>query len=41
MARGMPYVISDINGEAGIAQQAKTIIAEHWTVPPPGTGAPP
>jgi hypothetical protein len=34
MARGMPYVICDINGEAVTAQQAKTIIAEHWSVPP-------
>jgi len=34
MARGMPYVICDINGEAVTTQQAKTIIAEHWTVPP-------
>src|SRR5450759_1068743 len=34
MARGMPYVVCDINGEPVTAEQAKTIIAKQWTVPP-------
>jgi transposase len=34
MNRQMPYVICDTNGRAVDAHQAKTIITEHWTVPP-------
>jgi transposase len=34
MTRGMPYVICDTNGHPVDADQAKAIIAEHWTVPP-------
>jgi len=34
MARGMPYVVCDINGEPVTAGAAKTIIAQQWTVPP-------
>jgi len=30
----MPYVVCDINGEPVTAEQAKTIIAKQWTVPP-------
>ena len=33
MARGMPYVICDTDGRPVDADQAKAIIAEHWTVP--------
>lgn len=31
--RGMPYVVCDIDGTPVEADQAKQIIAEHWTVP--------
>jgi transposase len=33
MTRGMPYVICDTHGRAVEPDQAKAIIAEHWTVP--------
>lgn len=33
MNRRMPYVICDTNGRAVDTEEAKTIIAEHWTVP--------
>ena len=33
MHRRMPYVVCDTTGEPVTPQQAKTIIAEHWTVP--------
>jgi hypothetical protein len=34
MTRGMPYVICDTDGHPVEPDEAKTIIAEHWTVPP-------
>ncbi|MDH4145997.1 MAG: IS110 family transposase [Acidimicrobiia bacterium] len=34
MTRAMPYVICDTDGRAVEPDEAKTIIAEHWTVPP-------
>lgn len=34
MNRQMPYVICDTDGRAIDDDQTKTIIAEHWTVPP-------
>jgi transposase len=34
MDRGMPYVICDTDGRPVSAEEANTIIAEHWTVPP-------
>lgn len=34
MNRGMPYVICDTNGRAVDPDEAKAIIAGHWTVPP-------
>jgi hypothetical protein len=33
MSRNMPYVICDTDGHPVTADQAKAIIAEHWTVP--------
>jgi hypothetical protein len=33
MNRGMPYVLCDTDGTAVTAEQAKQIIADHWTVP--------
>jgi hypothetical protein len=33
MDRGMPYVVCDTDGTPVTAEQAKTIIAQHWTVP--------
>jgi len=33
MRRGMPYVICDTDGHPVTADQARTIIAQHWTVP--------
>jgi transposase len=33
MNRGMPYVPCDTDGTAVTAEQAKQIIADHWTVP--------
>jgi len=33
MNRGMPYVICDTDGRPVTPDEAKTIIAEHWTVP--------
>jgi len=33
MRRGMPYVICDTNGRPVTADEARTIIAEHWAVP--------
>ena len=33
MRRGMPYVICDTDGRPVSAEEAKTIIAERWTVP--------
>ena len=33
MNRGMPYVICDTDGRPVTAAEAKTIIAQHWTVP--------
>ncbi len=33
MTRGMPYVICDTDGRAVEPDEAKAIIAEHWTVP--------
>jgi len=33
MDRGMPYVVCDTDGVPVTPQQAKAIIAEHWTVP--------
>jgi hypothetical protein len=32
MRRRMPYVICDVDGTPVTAQQAKQVIAEHWTV---------
>lgn len=34
MNRGMPYVICDTDGRPVEPDEAKAIIAEHWTVPP-------
>jgi transposase len=34
MNRQMPYVICDTDGRGVDAEEAKTIIADHWTVPP-------
>jgi transposase len=34
MRRGTPYIICDTDGHPVTPQQAKTIIAERWTVPP-------
>lgn len=34
MNRQMPYVVCDTDGRPVTPQEAKTIIAEHWTVPP-------
>jgi transposase len=34
MHRGMPYVICDTDGRPVGPDEAKSIIAEHWTVPP-------
>lgn len=34
MRRSTPYVIRDTDGHPVTAEQAKTIIAERWTVPP-------
>ena len=34
MRRGMPYVICDTDDRPVSAEEAKAIIAEHWTVPP-------
>jgi transposase len=34
MRRGTPYLISDTDGHPVTPEQAKTIIAERWTVPP-------
>jgi transposase len=33
MQRGMPYVVCDTDGRPVDADEAKAIIAEHWTVP--------
>ncbi len=33
MHRGTPYVVCDTDGRPVTAEEAKTIIAEHWTVP--------
>ena len=33
MNRGMPYVICDTDGRPVTPDEAKAIIAEHWTVP--------
>jgi transposase len=33
MRRGMPYVICDTDGQPVSPEQARAIIAEHWTVP--------
>jgi transposase len=33
MHRGMPYVICDTDGRPVTTAEAKTIIAQHWTVP--------
>ncbi len=33
MDRGMPYVICDTDDRPVNPDEAKTIIAEHWTVP--------
>lgn len=33
MSRGMPYVVCDTDGTPVTPEQAKTIIAEQWTVP--------
>jgi hypothetical protein len=33
MDRGTPYVLCDTDGTPVTAQQAKAIIADHWTVP--------
>jgi len=33
MDRGMPYVICDIDNRPVSAEEAKAIIADHWTVP--------
>jgi transposase len=33
MDRGMPYVVCDTDGTPVTLEQAKAIIAEHWTVP--------
>src|SRR5262249_59815994 len=34
MRRGTPYAIRDTDGQPVTPDQAKTIIAEHWTMPP-------
>jgi transposase len=34
MRRGTPYLICDTDGRPVTPEQAKAIIAEHWTVPP-------
>jgi transposase len=34
MHRGTPYVTCDTDGRPVTADEAKTIIAQHWTVPP-------
>jgi hypothetical protein len=34
MRRGTPYVICDIDGQPVTPDQAKTIVAGRWTVPP-------
>lgn len=34
MHRGMPYVICDTDGRPVTPDEAKAIIAQHWTVPP-------
>jgi hypothetical protein len=34
MRRGTPYITRDTDGRPVAAEQAKAIIAEHWTVPP-------
>ena len=34
MTRGMPYVVCDTDGRPVEPDEAKAIIAEHWTVPP-------
>ena len=34
MRRGMPYVVCDTDGRPVSPDEAKAIIAEHWTVPP-------
>lgn len=34
MTRGMPYVICDTDGRPVTPEQAKAIIADHWTVTP-------
>jgi len=34
MTRGMPYVICDTDGRPVDHDEAKAIIAEHWTVTP-------
>lgn len=34
MTRGMPYVICDTDGRTVGPDEAKDIIAQHWTVPP-------
>src|SRR5687768_11262690 len=33
MHRGTPYVVCDTDGPPVTAEEAKSIIAEHWTVP--------
>lgn len=33
MERGMPYVVCDTDGAPVTLEEAKAIIAEHWTVP--------
>lgn len=33
MDRGMPYVVCDTDDRPVSAEEAKAIIAEHWTVP--------
>ena len=34
MTRGTPYIICDTNGHPVEHDEAKAIIADHWTVPP-------
>jgi hypothetical protein len=34
LRRGMPYVVCDTEGTPVTPEEAKKIIAEHWTVPP-------
>jgi hypothetical protein len=41
MRRGAPYIIRDTDGQAFTPDQAQTIIAGRWTVPPRSAPATP